>query len=123
MLRTLTLAAAVALALRTSSAPGDERKAQEDKKEQSIKADVRGTLHFESGRGYFIAVKPATKTEAEIRVWLWISENKVLVRQLQGLNGKEVIASGKLAQLPEGHGASVPPLGLYMSRFEIKEAP
>jgi hypothetical protein len=57
-----------------------------------------------------------------MRVWLWITEDKELVRKLQGLDGKDVLASGKLAQLPEGHKASVPPLGLYMSRFEINEA-
>jgi hypothetical protein len=53
---------------------------------------------------------------------LWITEDKVLVRKLEGLDGKEVLATGKLTQLPEGQQTSVPPLGLYMSRFEIKEA-
>jgi hypothetical protein len=120
MLRSLTLAVAAALTLTTSSGRGDEQKPQEDGKEQSIKAEVRGTLRFESGRGYFIAVKSANKNEQEMRVWLWISEDKVLVRKLQGLDGKEVIAKGKLAQLPEGRQTSVPPLGMYMSRFEIE---
>ena len=57
-----------------------------------------------------------------MRVWLWISEDKVTARKLEGLDGKEVLATGKLTQLPEGQQTSVPPLGLYMSRFEIKEA-
>jgi hypothetical protein len=83
---------------------------------------VRGTLRFESGRGYFIAAKPANKTEQEMRVWLWIPEDGVVVRKLEGLDGKEALAMGKFAQLPEGRQTSVPPLGLYMSRFEIKEA-
>jgi hypothetical protein len=125
MFRNLTLAVAVALALTMSSGRGDEQKPQEDRKEQGIKAEVRGTLRFESlesGRGYFIAVKPANKTEKEMRVWLWISEDKALVRKLQGLDGKEVIANGKLAQLPEGHKTSIPPLAMYMSRFEIEGA-
>ncbi len=118
MLKSLTLTVAAALALTMS----DEPAPQSDTKKDGIKAEVRGTLRFESGRGYFIAVRPANKTEQEMRVWLWISEDKVLVRKLQGLEGKEVLTTGKLAQLPEGHQASVPPLGLYMSRFEIKEA-
>ena len=122
MLKTLTLAVAAALALTMSSGRGDEPPPQANANEDGIKAEVRGTLRFESGRGYFIAVKPTKQTEQEMRVWLWISENKVLVRQLQGLNGKEVLATGKLAQLPEGHHANVPPLGLYLSRFQIKEA-
>jgi hypothetical protein len=122
MLRSLTLAVAAALALTMLSGRGDEPTPQADNKEDGIKAEVRGTLRFESGRGYFIAVKPANKTKQEMRVWLWISEDKVLVRKLEGLDGKEVLAKGKLAQLPEGHQTSVPPLGLYMSRFEIKPA-
>jgi hypothetical protein len=120
MLRSLTLATVGALALTLSSGRGDEQNPQADRKGQCIKAEVSGTLRFESGRGYFIAVKPANATEQEMRVWLWISEDKVLVRKLEGLAGKEVIAKGKLAQRPEGVKTSVPPLGLYMSRFEIE---
>jgi hypothetical protein len=122
MLKSLTLAVATALAFTVSPGRGDEQKSQEDRHEQSIRADVRGTLQFEKGRGYFIAVKPANKTETEMRVWLWISEDKDLARKLPGLDGKEVLAKGKLAQLPEGQNANVPPLGLYMSRFQIEEA-
>src|SRR5436190_22702067 len=85
MLRNLTLAAATALGLTLSAGRGDEQKPRDDTKEQGIKAEVRGTLRFESGRGYFIAVKPANKTEQEMRVWLWISEQKRLVRKLEGL--------------------------------------
>jgi hypothetical protein len=123
MLRTLTLVAAVVLALTMSSAQGDEHKTQKDTREvQNIKAEVRGTLHHESGHGYFIAVKPANKAEAEMRVWLWISEDKALVRKLQGLDGKGVLAKGELAQMPESRHTSVPPLGMYMSHFEIEGA-
>jgi hypothetical protein len=121
MLKSLTLAVAAALVLTISSGRGDEPTPQSDTKMDGIKAEVRGTLRFESGRGYFITVKPAKKTEQEMRVWLWISEDRVLVRTLQGLEGKGVLATGRLAQLPEGQQASVPPLSLYMSRFDIKE--
>jgi hypothetical protein len=122
MLKHLTLAVATALFLTLSSGHGDETKPQDARKEQGIQAEVRGTLRFESGHGYYIAVKPFDKKEKDMRVWLWISEDKVLVRQLQGLEGKEVLARGKLGQLPEGHHASIPPLAMYMGRFDIKEA-
>jgi hypothetical protein len=122
MLTSLTLAVAAALVLTVSSGRGDVSAPVEDTQADGIKAEVRGTLRFENGRGYFIVVKSARQTEQEMRVWLWISEDKAMVRKLQGLEGKGVLATGKLAQLPEGHHTSVPPLGLYMSRFEIKEA-
>src|SRR5947199_9092475 len=83
ILRNRLQAAAAALGLTLSAGRGDEQQPRDDTKEQGIKAEVRGTLRFESGRGYFIAVKPANKTEQDMRVWLWISENKVLVRKLQ----------------------------------------
>ena len=120
MLRSLTLAVVVALVLTMSSGRADEPKPQADNTVDGIKAEVRGTLRFESGRGYFILVKPANETEQAMRVWLWISEDKVLVRKLEGLDGKEVIAKVKLTQLPEAVKTSIPPLGLYMSHFEIE---
>ena len=122
MLKKLMPVVAVTLALSMSTGRADEQEPRQAKKEHGIQAEVKGTLHFESGRGYFISVKPADKTGREMRVWLRAAEDKALVGKLQGLDGKEVLATGKLAQLPEGHRASVPPLGLYMNRFEIKEA-
>ncbi len=100
----------------------DEQKAPEDKQEQGIKAEVRGTLHFEMGRGYFISVKSSDKfAERENRVWLSVTESKVLVRKLEGLTGKEVMAKGNLGQMPENARAGVPPLGIYLRLgFEIK---
>ena len=113
MLRNLTLAVAVPLVLTMS--PG--------RTEQGIRAEVRGTLRFENGRGYFIAVKPADKAKEEMRVWLRAAEDKVLVRQLQGLSGKEVIAKGELVQMPANVRASVPPLGVYLRHgFAIEQA-
>jgi hypothetical protein len=122
MLRSLTLAVASVLALTLSAGYGDQAKPRRDNNQDGIKAEVRGTLRFESGRGYYIAVKPAEKAQPDMRVWLRISEDKALVRKLQGLEGKKVIAKGKLAQLPEGHQTSVPPLGMYMSHFELDGA-
>ena len=123
MLRNLALAAAVTLVLTLSPGRADKQEPQEDRNEQGIKAAVSGTLHFENGRGYFISVKPAGKAEQEMRVWLRAAEDKVLVRKLQGLDGKEVIAKGNLEQMPESVRASVPPLGIYLRHgFEIERA-
>jgi hypothetical protein len=123
MLRNPMLAVAVTLVLTMSPGRADEQKPQEAKKEQGIQAEVRGTLHFESGRGYFISVKSPDEAEQEMRIWLRAAEDKVLVRKLEGLDGKEVIAKGKLAQMPENVRASVPPLGIYLRYdFEIEHA-
>ena len=121
-LRSLTLAVAVFLGCTISSGRGDETKPQDDTKAQGIKAEVRGTLRFESGRGYFISVKSINKDEPDMRVWLYITEDKILVRKLQGLEKKEVLAKGKLEQMPEARHTSVPPLGMYMRGFEIEQA-
>jgi hypothetical protein len=118
MLKSLILA--VTLALTMSPGRADD---QNPKKEQGIQAEVRGILHFENGRGYFIAVKTAGKTQPEMRVWLRAPEDKALVRQLQGLSGKEVIANGKLMQMPANVRASIPPLGIYLRYgFTIENA-
>jgi hypothetical protein len=123
MLRNLMLAGAVNLAFTMSLGHADEQKPQEVKSDQGINAEVRGTLHFESGRGYFISVKSTDKAAREMRVWLRAAESKVLVRKLQRLDGKEVIAKGKLEQMPEDVGASVPPLGIYLRHgFDIEHA-
>src|SRR5437867_8397072 len=121
MLRSLTLTVALVLVLTMSSTmssgPEDEPKSQGDNKEDGIKAEVSGTLDFETGRGYFISVERVDKAEQKMRVWLWHSEASVLVRKLEGLHGKKVIAKGKLAQLSERLLMSVPPLGMYLESF------
>ncbi|HYT88137.1 MAG TPA: hypothetical protein VEL76_05410 [Gemmataceae bacterium] len=117
------LSVAVTLAIALSLGRADEQQPQEAKNEQGIRAEVKGTLHFESGRGYFISVKPADKVGRETRVWLRAAEDKDLVRKLQGLDGREVIARGDLAQIPQDIGASVPPLGIYLRHgFSIERA-
>ena len=121
MLKTPTLVATAALALAMSSAHGDEPKPPDGNKADGIKAEVTGTLRFVSGHGYYISVSPAAKPKESMRVWLYISENKVLVRKLQRLTGKTVMAKGNLAQIPEGHQTSIPPLGMYMGSFKIED--
>jgi len=88
-----------------------------------IRAEVHGMLHFQEGQGYFISVKSREHRDWENRVWLWISENKVVVRKLQGLMDRNVTVKGELEQMPENIRASVPPHGMYLSHIEeIQEA-
>ena len=123
MLRIVTLAIAVALVLTMSSGRADEPKPQGDKRAQGIEARVRGTLQFENGHGYFITVKSADKPDQEMRVWLRAAEDKALVRQMQELSGKVVIAKGELAQMPATAQSTVPPLGMYLRHgFTIESA-
>jgi RNA polymerase sigma factor (sigma-70 family) len=97
-----------------------EQKPQEHLKEQGIRAEVRGILRFEDGSGAFLSVKPARKGMPEMQVWLLYGEDKVTARRLEKLLGKEVVAKGELAQMPVGtQGSRIPPLGMYLSRFEI----
>jgi hypothetical protein len=123
MLSNLILSVTATLALTLSIGRADEKKPQEAKNEQGIRAEVRGILHFESGHGYFISVKPTEKAGRETRVWLRAAEDKELVGRLQGLDGKEVIGKGSLAQMPQDVGSSVPPLGIYLEHgFKIERA-
>jgi hypothetical protein len=121
MLRTPTLAA-LTLAVAMSPGSAEGHNPQDAKREQGIRAEVKGTLHFENGRGYFISVR-AEKAGRETRVWLMAAEDKALARQLAGLDGMEVTARGTLAQLPQDVHANVPPLGLYLPHgFTIERA-
>jgi hypothetical protein len=89
-----------------------------DKDAGVIKAEVCGTLHFQEGQGYFISVKSRDHPGWENRVWLLISENKVILRQLERLKGRKVMAQGELEQMPENVHASVPPQGIYLNHME-----
>ena len=124
MLRSLilTVGGFLLLAFPPSSEGADAKEPAADKETGYIKAEVRGTLRFQEGRGYFIGFKSEDAPQREQRVWLRISEQKVLVRRLQGLTGKEVVAKGNLEQMPEDVGASVPPHGLYLRDFQIEAA-
>jgi hypothetical protein len=87
----------------------------------SIKAEVTGVLRWrDEGGGYYIAIRPGDDPKRDTRVWLWISEDKVTARKLEGLKRKHVVARGLLQQLPEGVQALVPPGGMYLSKFEIE---
>jgi hypothetical protein len=91
-----------------------------------IKAEIRGVL-VQDGADVYVSVKrkDAFGKEEEARVWVWKSEGewKLLQHTLKPLYGKEVIATGELAQLPKGHTTSIPEGALYfLGKFEIKAA-
>ena len=91
-----------------------------------IKAEVRGVMVCEGTKAY-VSVKhknPFGDVE-ETRVWVWASEGewKLLKNTLPPLNGKEVLVTGQLGQLPKGHTTSIPDGALYFrGKFEVKLA-
>jgi hypothetical protein len=102
--------------------PGSSR-AADKRAPDGVTAEVRGTLRFEEGRGYYVEMQPGEDGRPPERVWLRVSEDKAHVRRLEGLTGKRVEAKGPLGQMPESVKAAVPPHGLYLaSPFEIEPA-
>src|SRR5262245_9362671 len=103
--------------------------AQEPGNPQFIRAEIRGLLRScfddrcSEGRGYFVEVVNASFSDQKMRVWLWISEQKVLARRLESILGKTVIVRGNLEQMPAKAGASIPPKAIFISAFEIDLAP
>jgi hypothetical protein len=92
----------------------------------AIKAEIRGVLVYD-GVDAYVSVKRKTSfgDVEETRVWIWATEGewKLLKLTIPSLNGKEVIATGKLAQLPKGHMTSIPEGALFfLGRFDIKLA-
>jgi len=85
-----------------------------------IQADVTGILYYEPSHGYFISANPnAGPTD---RVWLSISENKVLLRDLEKLKGQFVEAKGLLEQIHPLTKAVFAPYSMYLSDFSIETA-
>src|SRR6478735_12232661 len=87
-----------------------------------VKAEVRGTLNFREGRGYFVEVPSKDFPKERIEVWLNITGDKVLGRQLQQMTGKTVVVRGRLEQLPSNVTTSIPSKGIYICSFEIELA-
>jgi hypothetical protein len=116
----IPVAALAALAFHSLNIVPGNREGQADENVSVIKAEVIGTLYFQEGRGYYISVKSDESSARENRVWLWISENKVLVRKLEGLTRKKVIAKGELEQMPWDVQASVPPHAMYLKNLEVE---
>jgi len=94
--------------------------------EPGITAEVRGTLRYQKeGNIYFIAIPSDVRGGRETHVWLLRGEDKdrELDRTLEGLDGKDVVAKGKLRQMPENtKHAVIPPLGLYVDNQFTVEA-
>jgi hypothetical protein len=95
--------------------------------EPGITAEVRGTLRYQKeGNIYYIAIPSDVRGGREAHVWLLRGEDKdrELDRTLEGLDGKDVVANGKLRQMPENtKHAVIPPLGLYLDNQFTVEAP
>jgi hypothetical protein len=87
-----------------------------------IKAEVCGILKWDGKDGGHYLLTRAEKG-AETRVYLLYSEDKVTGRLIEGLMGKVITVTGPLHQVPENTKMFVPPRGLYLTNFEIKEVP
>ncbi|HEY9685174.1 MAG TPA: hypothetical protein V6C86_26610 [Oculatellaceae cyanobacterium] len=73
-----------------------------------------GVLRFESPHGYSI-----TENNGH-RIWLQMSEDKILVRRLDSLLSKEITVSGELIQRTEGTQGNFPPGADYFANgFQI----
>jgi hypothetical protein len=83
-----------------------------------IRAEVEGVLCWQDeGGGYYIRVRPKGDP-SEVRVWLVLVEDRVLLRTLEDLKGKDVVAKGELQQRT-GTGWRVPAGGLYLTNFKV----
>lgn len=118
--RLITVAVFASLTALSTVVLSNSREGRADKNESVIEAVVTGTLHFEEGRGYFISVTSNENSGWENRVWLLISEDKLLGRRFEGLMEKKVIAKGELEQLPDNVQAMVPPHGMYLKKLRLK---
>jgi len=84
--------------------------------EQNL-AQVRGLLGFESPHGYYI------ERMDDHRIWLQVTEAKGLVRDLQTLLGKSVVAEGELRTVPKHVTMNIPSGADYMPYgFTVRKA-
>lgn len=90
----------------------------------TIKAEVRGVLVYEKGSAYIRVVRRVGETTEEMKVWVGVEDWKAAKAALSALDGKEVVATGALAQLVRRDRDSTLPDGaLYFTgKFEIKAA-
>jgi len=87
-----------------------------------VKVEVRGTLNFRDGKGYFVEAPSTAFPKESIEIWLDVSEDKLLVRRLQQMMGKNVVVRGQLDELPSNVTTPVPRRRIYIRRFEIELA-
>ena len=106
---------------RLEAAQAEERALQkrlEEAKAQArgqIKAEVIGVLGWRDDGGYYVRVRPKSDPKREIRVALMVTEDKILVRQLEGLKGMDVVVKGELLQNADG--------ALSISGFDVQPIP
>ena len=95
-----------------------------------LKVEVKGLLIWKDSR-YRIVVKPQEDLTKELELVLWLGEgDKSLLRHVDGLKGKQVVATGSLIWLGKDHVNAIRSDDDYvlafdaMNRveFEIKEA-
>ncbi len=67
-----------------------------------VKIEARGMLLFEPGQGYFISIQSGRRVPRDVRLILAMSENKVLVRQLEHLSGHTVLVKGHVVNFRNG---------------------
>ena len=88
-----------------------------------LKVEARGLLVWQDSR-YRVIVQPQERPAKELVLDLWISEDKVLARRLEGLRGKQVIVSGNVVWVPKGpRVTSDADYTLGFTQFEITQAP
>jgi hypothetical protein len=90
-----------------------------------IQVEVNGTLICDEAGQTYVSVKRrwVNKMRVETRVWFRLTEGewRYWVNHLPGLNGQQVAVRGRIAQIPEGTRASIPPNALYfLHGFEIE---
>lgn len=89
---------------------------------QTGQAHMTGVLGFAAGQGYFLTVDPARNEYRAKRVWLLVSENKVLVGQLDSLRGRRVTIRGDLRRLKDNQQVGAfPARAVYLVDFTISE--
>lgn len=85
-----------------------------------IQAQVRGRLVVKDSR-YRVVVRLQAEPKKELVLDLWISENKILARQLAELQGKDVEVTGRMVWVPKGAQIqSDDDYTLGFQQFEIK---
>jgi uncharacterized protein (TIGR03067 family) len=103
----------------------DKAKAPEPKGDY-IKAEVRGILRLadpDRPASWYVAVRHGNQ---EDKVWLWFSEGewKAWRDIVPKLVGAEVVVRGRMAQMPQKSGASIPPGSMHFEgHVEIESPP
>ena len=91
----------------------------------AIKVEIRGVVVVKGAESHISVKRKSGSDVEETRVYFWASEGewKKLQQTLAELDGKEVIVTGQVAQMPKGTTTSIPENAIYLLKgFEIKPA-